>query len=130
MALKKLTDGGVVVVADDGQKVDPKYLKLLRDDVLVLVSPELARPMYLQRDNPAVGVQAEAPRLLGPPGVLPAAVPAPLLPGAALPPVPPPLPPPPSKDEDPKGAAPAVPPPLPPPPGEKKSDEKKDQKKD
>ncbi len=40
--LKKLTtEGGVVVVSADGKKVDPKYLKLFRDDTLILVSPEL-----------------------------------------------------------------------------------------
>lgn len=41
LALKKLNDGGVVIVSSDGQKVDQKYLRLFRDDVLVMVSPEL-----------------------------------------------------------------------------------------
>ncbi|MBA4062131.1 MAG: hypothetical protein C0501_00165 [Isosphaera sp.] len=41
-AVKKLAAGGTVVVSADGQKVDPRHLKLFRDDVLVLVSPELA----------------------------------------------------------------------------------------
>jgi hypothetical protein len=40
--LKQLEDGGPVVVSADGQKVDPRYLRLFKDDVLVLVSPELA----------------------------------------------------------------------------------------
>ena len=43
-ALKKLADGGPVVVTADGNKVDPSFLKLFKDDVLVLVSPELAGP--------------------------------------------------------------------------------------
>lgn len=42
-AVKKIIDGGAVVVASaDGKPVDAKYLKLFKDDVLVLVSPQLA----------------------------------------------------------------------------------------
>lgn len=40
-AAKKLKDGGVVVVSADGKPINPNYLKLFKDDVLVLTSPEL-----------------------------------------------------------------------------------------
>lgn len=43
-AEKQLKAGGTVVISADGKKVDPRHLKLFRDDVLVLVSPELALP--------------------------------------------------------------------------------------
>ncbi len=43
-ALKALKDGGVVVVSSDGKPVSPAHLKLFKDNVLVLVSPELAAP--------------------------------------------------------------------------------------
>lgn len=41
-ATKKLKDGGVVIVSADGKPVSPAHLKLFKDDVLVLTSPELA----------------------------------------------------------------------------------------
>ncbi|MCS6866473.1 MAG: hypothetical protein RMJ56_15195 [Gemmataceae bacterium] len=40
-ALKALKNGGVVVVSSDGKPVSPAHLKLFKDNVLVLVSPEL-----------------------------------------------------------------------------------------
>ncbi|MCI0702691.1 MAG: hypothetical protein L0241_16550 [Planctomycetia bacterium] len=40
-ALKKLEKGGIVVVSSNGKPVSPNFLKLFKDDVLVLVSPEL-----------------------------------------------------------------------------------------
>jgi hypothetical protein len=40
-ALKKLAKGGVVVISTDGKKVSPAYLKVFKDDVLVLMSPDL-----------------------------------------------------------------------------------------
>lgn len=43
-ALKALKDGGVVIVSSDGKPVSPAHLKLFKDNVLVLVSPELAAP--------------------------------------------------------------------------------------
>jgi hypothetical protein len=43
-AAKRLAKGGVVVVSADGKPVDPQHLKLFRDDVLVLVAPELVPP--------------------------------------------------------------------------------------
>src|SRR5262249_3926458 len=41
-ALKKLAGGAVVVVSGDGKPVSPTFLKVFKDDTLVLVSPELA----------------------------------------------------------------------------------------
>ncbi len=43
-ALKRLTDGTVVVISGDGKPVSPVFLKVFKDDTLVLVSPELAGP--------------------------------------------------------------------------------------
>jgi hypothetical protein len=40
-ALKKLARGGVVVVSSDGKAVSPVFLKVFKDDTLVLASPEL-----------------------------------------------------------------------------------------
>jgi hypothetical protein len=40
-AVTKLKDGGIVVVSSDGKPVSPNFLKLFKDDVLVLTSPEL-----------------------------------------------------------------------------------------
>ncbi len=40
-AVKKFKDGAVVIVSTDGKPVSPNYLKLFKDDVLVLASPEL-----------------------------------------------------------------------------------------
>ncbi len=39
-AIKQLAEGGVVIASADGKKVHPKFLKLFRDETLVLVSPE------------------------------------------------------------------------------------------
>lgn len=40
-AMKQLKNGGVVVVSADGKPVSASHLKLFKDDVLVLASPEL-----------------------------------------------------------------------------------------
>ncbi len=40
-ALKRLKSGAVVIVSANGKPVSPQYLKLFKDDVLVLASPEL-----------------------------------------------------------------------------------------
>lgn len=40
-AVKKVNEGGVVVASANGQKVDPQYLRLFKEDVLVFVSPDL-----------------------------------------------------------------------------------------
>ncbi|MDY3556499.1 hypothetical protein R5W24_005665 [Gemmata sp. JC717] len=42
--MKSLTRGEVVSASADGTAVDPACLGPLREDTLVLVSPELARP--------------------------------------------------------------------------------------
>jgi hypothetical protein len=84
IALKKLSEGAIVVISADGKKVDPRYLKLFRDDVIVLASPEL-----MDRTAPtASGVARPAPlgvnvQALQP--IMPAPVPAP--PAARVPPV-------------------------------------------
>jgi hypothetical protein len=41
-AIKALTKGGVVIISADGKKVSPVFLKAFKDDILVLVSPDLA----------------------------------------------------------------------------------------
>jgi RNA polymerase sigma factor (sigma-70 family) len=41
-ALKKLANGGTVVVSINGKQVPPADLKVFKDDVLVLISPDLA----------------------------------------------------------------------------------------
>jgi hypothetical protein len=43
-AMKKLAGGAIVVVSGDGKPVSPAFLKVFKDDTLVLVSPELAGP--------------------------------------------------------------------------------------
>ena len=78
LALKKLAEGGVAVVSADGQKVDPKYLKLFRDDTLVLVSPALMTHVEPPSPIPAPN-QFAAPRVnlkALPPPVPPPAPPA------------------------------------------------------
>jgi hypothetical protein len=81
LALKRLADGAAVVVSADGQKVDPRYLRLFRDDVLVLTSPELAGP------QPQV-----VPAMPGARPVLRAQIQALPVPVAPPPPPPPPAP--------------------------------------
>lgn len=41
-AMSRVSDGGIVLLSTDGKRVSPQYLKLFRDDLLVLVSPEFA----------------------------------------------------------------------------------------
>ena len=43
-ALRRLATPGYVIVSADGKAVSPGYLKLFRNDVLVLVSPDLVAP--------------------------------------------------------------------------------------
>jgi hypothetical protein len=43
-ALKRLTKMTAVFVSADGKEVDPFYLRLAREDTVVVVSPELAGP--------------------------------------------------------------------------------------
>ena len=44
-ALKRLAAGGMVLVAGDNHVPDETYLKAFREDVLVLVGPELVLPI-------------------------------------------------------------------------------------
>lgn len=77
--LKKLEEGGaVVVVSADGKPIAPKFLKLLRDDAIVLTAEELAAP----KPTPALENGTDRPVLR------PRAVPAPPI----APPAPPPPP--------------------------------------
>lgn len=86
-AFKKLADGGVVIVSSDGQKVDQKYLKLFRDDVLVLVAAELggAAKTTMPRPSPFGAV------LVGG-AIAPGLQPAQILPVPVAPPIPLPVP--------------------------------------
>jgi hypothetical protein len=77
-AVKKLKDGGVVVVSADGKPVNPNFLKVFKDDVLVLTSPELSGPANQQvfpgggiRPRPPIGIQpVPAPLPINPGGVI------------------------------------------------------------
>ncbi len=82
-AAKKLGETTMAIASTNGQKVDPGYLKMFKDDVLVLVSPDLT-PNGSAMSNypptmPAIGMM--------PPGAVR------ILPAPALPPAPPLLPP-------------------------------------
>jgi len=44
-AMKRLASGAIVVVTSDGKPVSPAFLKVFKDDTLVLVAPELITPM-------------------------------------------------------------------------------------
>jgi hypothetical protein len=48
-AVKKIGAGAVVVVSSDGKPVSPAFLKVFKDDTLVLSSPELAGPQGVTR---------------------------------------------------------------------------------
>ena len=77
-AAKKLKDGGVVVVSADGKPINPNYLKLFKDEVLVLTSPELTgvQQAFPGRVLPGGGIRPVPPIQIQP---LPA---QPLLPAA------------------------------------------------
>jgi hypothetical protein len=45
-ALKRLGKGAIVVISGDGKPVSPTFLKVFKDDTLVLASPELAGPQF------------------------------------------------------------------------------------
>ncbi|WP_020470350.1 hypothetical protein [Zavarzinella formosa] len=88
-AIKRLAAGGVVAVSGDGKPVDPGYLALFKDNLLVLTSPELVTTLAKSSVGfTAVGgVAMPAPAIAPAPILLPAqAVPAPiLLPAQAVP---------------------------------------------
>jgi hypothetical protein len=99
-AMKKLVAGGVVVASSDGKPVSPLYLKVFKDETLVLASPELIAPQ--------TGVVRPNARLnIGGGAAVPLVPVQPLPPGAVLP-----------------QAIPAVPPP--PPPAVKPADKKEE----
>lgn len=71
-AVAKLKAGGVVVVSADGKPVSPNYLKLFKDDVLVLASPELV-PINngFVKPLPGGGIRPRPPIQIQPvPGVI------------------------------------------------------------
>ena len=85
---KRLSEKAMAIASSNGAKVDPAFLKLFKDDVLILVSPDLQPNGGDQRGRfimPGGPVMMPAMPLLPAPGVAPA-LPAPAL----LPP--PPLP--------------------------------------
>jgi len=73
-AVKSLKDGAVVVVSADGKPISPNYLKLFKDDVLVLTSPELTGPTNVTpvRPFPGGGIRPLPPIQAQPGIVLPA----------------------------------------------------------
>lgn len=56
-ALKKVKGGAVVVVSADGKPVSPIFLKAFKDDVLVLVAPELVGPAITTPARPLPGIR-------------------------------------------------------------------------
>ena len=87
-AAKKLSEATMAIASVNGQKVDPGFLKLFKDDVLILVSPDLSPTNS--------GVFYNFPPAM-PGGMLPPPPPIQLFPVQLAPP-PPPLPAPPKVD--------------------------------
>jgi hypothetical protein len=58
--LKKLGKGGIVVISGDGKPVSPTFLKVFKDDTLVLASPELAGPQMSGVMRPVPGIDRPA----------------------------------------------------------------------
>jgi hypothetical protein len=58
-AMKALAKGGVVVISNDGKKVPSAFLKAFKDDVLVLVSPELVNQGGITKEG--IGVMQVVP---------------------------------------------------------------------
>ncbi|WP_439631906.1 hypothetical protein [Gemmata sp.] len=72
VAMKKLAGGAVVVMTSDGKAVSPAFLKVFKDDTLVLVSPEFVVPVG------GIGGGVGKPGIIGRPGgirPLPAVIP-------------------------------------------------------
>ena len=61
-AIAKIKDGAIVVLTTDGKKVDPNYLRVFKDDTLVLVSPE-----FVGAARPNTGIVRPLP--VGPGGI-------------------------------------------------------------
>jgi hypothetical protein len=76
-ALKRLAAGGLVVVAGDARVPDEAYLKAFRDDVLVLVGPELVLPLPVADQTKKKGDQPKADAPVGQPVPAPAVRPLP-----------------------------------------------------
>jgi hypothetical protein len=72
-AIKQLEKGGVVVTSTDGKPVDSGFLKIFREDTLVLVSPDLIT-IQATSGTPSTGGVIR-------PGVLPRPLPAVIPPG-------------------------------------------------
>ena len=64
---KKLNEKAMAIASSNGAKVDPAFLKLFKDDILVLVSPDL-QPISMGFNGP---VMMPAMPLLPAPGVAP-----------------------------------------------------------
>jgi hypothetical protein len=79
-ALKRLKAGGLVLIAGDNRFPDAEYLKAFRDDLIVLVSPELVFPAGTHNpfDVPA------KPSTAAPAKAAPQAAPAPVAPALLL----------------------------------------------
>jgi len=66
-AVKALAKGGVVVVAGDGNNVSPWFLKIFKNDVLVLAAPELAAALNAPQPAPGGGAAVPPPVAPAPP---------------------------------------------------------------
>ncbi|WP_439631908.1 hypothetical protein [Gemmata sp.] len=76
-ALERLRAGGLVLVAGDYRFPDANYLKAFRDDVLVIVSPELVfQPGQPNPFDRATAAPAKPAKPAGQPGLVPAVAPA------------------------------------------------------
>jgi hypothetical protein len=90
-ALKNLKAGAIVVVSSDGKPVSPVYLKVFKDDTLVLTSPELAANNGLPRPSrgpiqaPGIQIQPGVIQIQIAPGAAPAVPVQPVPPPAAKP---------------------------------------------
>jgi hypothetical protein len=92
-AMKKLQAGGIVVVSGDGKPVSTVFLKVFKEETLVLVSPELiATPGSMVPPMPGYmrATPAPIPAQVLPGAPVPAVVPAAPLPAAQPVPVNPP----------------------------------------
>lgn len=68
--LAKLKDGGVVVMSADGNKVDPTFTRVFKEDTVVLVSPEFANMQNAggATTRPGIGVRP-LPGVIRPGGI-------------------------------------------------------------